>query len=78
LFVVDMISSRVVTREDVQTVVVQCVAHRSAFDIVCTSDPDSIISSPTPRAALDIGVEVTPEEADKCDPVLAGEFIAHA
>jgi len=48
------------------------------FDIVCTSDPDSIISSPTPRAALDIGVEVTPEVADKCDAVLAGEFIAHA
>jgi hypothetical protein len=74
LFVVDMISSRVATREDVQTVVV----HETAFDIVYTSDPDSIISSPTPRAALDIGVEVTPEEADKCDAVLAGEFIAHA
>jgi hypothetical protein len=30
------------------------------------------------RAALDVGAEVTPEEADKCDAVLAGEFIAHA
>jgi hypothetical protein len=62
LFVVDMISSRVVTREDVQTVVVQCVGHETAFDIVCTCDLDSIISSLTSRAALDVGVEVTLEE----------------
>jgi len=55
-----------------------CVLKDAFFDIVYTSDPDSIISSPTPRAALDIGVEVTPEEADNCDAVLAGEFIAHA
>jgi hypothetical protein len=40
--------------------------------------PDSIISSLTSRVALDVGVEVTPEGADKCDAVLAGEFIAHA
>jgi hypothetical protein len=62
LFVVDMISSRVVTREDVQTVVVQCIGHETAFDIVCTYDPDSIISSLTSRAALNVGVEMTLKE----------------
>jgi hypothetical protein len=61
LFVVDMISSRVVTREDIQTVVVQCVGHETAFDIICTCDPDSIISSLTSGAALDIGVRMWDE-----------------